>query len=115
MSNKVATLRFNGSISGQTNSMLIRALTKNDPEIMAAIPDFFEISKIPYDGGQTIGSRASILMQYGLKALLEGEQRASLTTYSPPAIYSTNEPQKEVEEAKIESDMDTMTFVEDEL
>jgi len=110
-------VRFSGSISTQDKSMLAQALKTNNPEIMEMIPDFFDISEVRYDGGQTTGSRAVILMLRGLRAFKEDfEQRNSLgiqqvlTTQSIPTDYSPK-----VTEEIIESDMDNFKFIEDEL
>ena len=109
-------VKFSGSITGQTNRMLIKALTDDDPIIMAAIHDFFGISKKAHDGGQTVGSRVVLLMERGLRAYLEDNQHQSLgiqqvlTTQSIPTDYSSN-----VTEEVIESDMDNFKFIEDEL
>ena len=111
-------VKFSGSVSSQDKSRLAQALKTNNPEIMKIIPDFFGISEVKYDGGQTTGSRAVILMLRGLRAFEDDfEQRGTLgmqqvlTTQSIPADYLPN---NEVEEV-IESDMDNFKFIEDEL
>ena len=102
-------VRFSGSISTQDKSMLAQALKTNNTEIMEMIPDFFDISEVRYDGGQTTGSRAVILMLRGLRAFKEDlEQRGTLTTKSAHPAYAVE--QEQSVEIEVESELAAIDF-----
>ena len=109
MANKQVSIKFSGSLSPQNHSMLIKALTTDDPKVMEAVDDFFGISKKAYDGGQTVSRRAVFLMLRGLNAYLDDfEQRGTLTTKSPPPAYAVQ--QEQPVEIEVESELAAIDF-----